>query len=263
MSKTWTCKHCGCNETWWSKKTCANCGKHWKTPIGKGSAWDGGNPFTWEKENKEEVTQEKTQEQVKQEQAVQLKDMLSLFAQMFPEAAEATQKMKMMVDGQTPKPSADEVWKKLQSATDRRKDREKKLKHTTAQLEQKEQEVEKLKEDKDRYEEEVEELKEEIAKLTDEHVAARAKEEKDQHKQKMEVDQGTPEAHPGHMQAKPKAKVRRTQEQADTSTGRGLSDTDEELIPVPGTEYTTQVQEDSYITGPGTGDLSRPQDDEL
>ena len=102
--------------------------------------------------------------------------------------------------------------------------------------------MEKLKEDKDRYEEEAEELKEEIARLTDEHLAARAKEEKEQHRQKMEIDQGVQEGHHPKMQAKPKAKVRRTQEQTDTSTGRGLSDSDEELIPVPGTEDAMQMQ---------------------
>ena len=79
----------------------------------------------------------------------------------------------------------------------------------------------------------------------------------------MEVDQETQDGHYPKMQAKPKAKVRRTQEQADTSTGTDLSDTDEELIPVPGTEDAMQRQDANYITGTGVGDLSKAQDDDL
>ena len=66
------------------------------------------------------------------------------------------------------------------------------------------------------------------------------------------------------MQARPKAKVRRTQEHADTSTGRDMSDTDdEELIPVPGTEDMNPKHDPNFITGSGVGDLSTGQDEDL
>ena len=229
-----------------TKSTCANCGMHWKTPTTKKSAWDYGNPFTWEKDTYDD--RDSKEEENTNEKLDAMRNMLKTFTEMFPETAQITKKMTEMVDGKKPQPKAEDIWKRLQSATDKRKDRENKLSKTTKVLEQKEQEVEQLQNDKNRLEQEVEELKYEIATLTDQHMDARNKEAEEEVRMNKEQEmRAKREASSGNTTPDRRpTKLRKPEDQEECPVT--MRDSDSELA--------SPTNEGNYIVGDNVGTLS-------